>query len=31
MENKGKVKGIGNIFNKIVAENYPHLEKEMII
>jgi hypothetical protein len=26
-----QAKGIGNIFNKITAENLPNLEKEMLI
>jgi hypothetical protein len=28
-EKKVQAKGIGNIFNKVIAENFPNLEKEM--
>jgi hypothetical protein len=26
-----QIKGIGSIFNKMIAENFPNLEKEMLI
>jgi hypothetical protein len=28
-EGQVQTKGIGNIYNKIIAENFQHLEKEM--
>jgi hypothetical protein len=30
-ENHGQTKGINNIFNKIITENFPNLEKAMPI
>jgi hypothetical protein len=31
VEEEVQAKGIENIFNKIIAENFPNLEKEMVI